>query len=152
MANALIKFEIKNIKEIKATFKQAPVKMTRELNKAIKRIITKIEGTAKREAPVNKQSGGGNLRQSISSKMAGIAKGVVDVSAKYAIYVHEGTRPHIIRIRNKKVLANTRTGRFFGKVVHHPGTKANPFLQRAVDKNKSFIDKEFGNAVEKALK
>jgi len=152
MPTTIVKFKIKNIKEIEDAFKKAPEKMTKELGKAIDKVITKIEGTAKREAPVNKQGGGGNLRQSISSKMSGVARGIVSVDADYAGYVHEGTRPHIIRIRNKKVLANKRTNNVFGKVVHHPGTKANPFLQRAIDKSSSFIDKQFEGAVVNALK
>jgi len=147
-----ISIKVKNLDKIKAKFKIAPVKMTIELGKAINRIITKIENDAKRNAPVNKQSGGGNLRQSIRSIMLGPARGKVEVGANYGIYVHEGTRPHIIRVRQKKVLANKREGRIFGKVVHHPGTKKNPFLQKAVDENKSFINKEFSKAVKQTFK
>ena len=33
---------------------------------------------------------------------------------------------------NKKVLANVATGQVFGTLVHHPGTKANPFMERIV--------------------
>ena len=147
-----IAIKIKNLDKIKAKFKLAPMKMTIELGKAINRIITKIENDAKRNAPVNKRSGGGNLRQSIRSMMIGPARGRVEVGADYGIFVHEGTRPHVIRIRQKKVLANKREGRIFGKVVQHPGTRANPFLQEAVDKNERFINKEFLNAVERAIK
>lgn len=54
--------------------------------------------------------------------------------APYAIPVHEGSRPHIIRARRAPML------RFFwekvGKnvafrSVHHPGVKARPFLRNA---------------------
>lgn len=147
-----IKITIKNLKEIKSAFHKAPLKMTEELNRAIKTVILKIEGDAKKLAPVNKQSGGGNLRQSINSHMTGIASGLVEVGVNYAAAVHEGTRPHIIRISTKRVLANKRTGQIFGKVVHHPGTKANPFLKNAVEQNQSFIDEEFWKAVDKTLK
>jgi len=147
-----ITVKVKNLDEIKAKFKMAPVKMTIELGKAINRIITKVENNAKRNAPVNKKSGGGSLRQSIKSIMLGPARGKVEVGVGYGVYVHEGTRPHIIRIRQKKVLANKREKRFFGKVVQHPGTKANPFLQEAVDENENFINKEFSKAVERTFK
>lgn len=54
----------------------------------------------------------------------------------YAIYVHEGTKPHIIRARNAKALAfkwaaNPSThpsGLSFFASVNHPGTKPNRFL------------------------
>ena len=46
-----------------------------------------------------------------------------DVS--YADMVHNGTRPHTIRPRNKQALRFRIGGRVvFAKVVHHPGTKA----------------------------
>lgn len=152
-----ITVKLNNRKEIMEAFEKAPVKVVKEIGRAINRIILKIESTAKREAPVNKKSGGGNLRQSIRSKMNGVASGIVEVGAEYAIFVHEGTKPHIIRIKNKKVLAEKgekgkKYGRVFGTFVKHPGTEANPFLQRAVDNKEAFIKKEFSKAIDKALK
>lgn len=52
--------------------------------------------------------------------------------ASYAPYVELGTAPHTIKAVNKKVLANAATGEVFGPVVHHPGTKPNPFMERIV--------------------
>lgn len=52
--------------------------------------------------------------------------------ASYAPYVEFGTGPHEIKAVNKRVLANTATGQVFGPLVHHPGTKANPFMERIV--------------------
>lgn len=55
-------------------------------------------------------------------------------AAEYAIYVHEGTRPHVIRPRNKSVLMfNGREGKVFAREVHHPGTRARPFLRNALE-------------------
>jgi len=51
----------------------------------------------------------------------------------YAPYVNDGTRPHIIRPRTKQVLRFKVGGRIvYARVVHHPGTKAQPFLDRAL--------------------
>ncbi len=52
-------------------------------------------------------------------------------SVKYGIYLEEGTRPHIIEVKNKKALhwkdGGTGDDRF-SKKVHHPGTRAyKPF-------------------------
>lgn len=48
--------------------------------------------------------------------------------------VHDGTRPHTIRPRNAQVLRFVVDGRVvFARVVHHPGTRARPFIQRAVE-------------------
>ena len=50
----------------------------------------------------------------------------------YAPYVEYGTRPHIINVVNKRVLANPETGDIFGPTVHHPGTQPNPFMERII--------------------
>lgn len=68
----------------------------------------------------------------------------VEASASYAAYVEFGTKPHIIKPKYAKVLAwnnqgsvgNRQTGsvrsgakpNVFARQVHHPGTKAQPFL------------------------
>lgn len=52
---------------------------------------------------------------------------------EYADMVHGGTRPHIIRPKTKQVLRFKVGGKtVFARVVHHPGTKARPFLDRAL--------------------
>lgn len=136
---------------IRSLLKQQPLIMAKHLAKATSRSIKILEARAKREAPVNKQKGGGNLRQSIRSRMRTPLTGEVEVGAKYGIFVHEGTRPHIIRAKSAKVLANRRGGMFFGKTVRHPGTKANKFMDRAIKASESQINREFDNAMGKAL-
>lgn len=52
---------------------------------------------------------------------------------EYAKYVNDGTRPHIIRPRRAKALRFRVGGRIvYASVVHHPGTKARPFLDDAL--------------------
>lgn len=73
---------------------------------------------------------------------------IVKATAPYAAFVEFDTKPHIIKPRNKRVLAwaangsgrrlsgRARTatrrgangGMRFARVVHHPGTKAQPYL------------------------
>lgn len=142
-----ISLKIKNIDAIMLAWKLAPQKLSQGVHNAIAKTVLKVESNAKREAPVNKQSGGGNLRQSIRSQMIGLGTGIVEVGAEYATYVHEGTRPHMIMTRNRKALANKRTGQVFGRTVNHPGTKANPFLERAVENSQGDIDNYFIKAV-----
>src|SRR5580704_10155397 len=60
--------------------------------------------------------------------------------ASYAPYVEFGTAPHTITAVNARVLANVKTGQVFGRVVHHPGTKANPFMERIVASAQPDID------------
>lgn len=137
---------------IMLAWQQAPMRLANEVHVAIQKTVLKVEANAKREAPVNKRTAGGNLRQSIRSSMSGPASGVVEVGSEYGLYVHEGTKPHMIRAKNRRSLANTRTGQFFGRTVNHPGTRANPFLQRAVDVSEGDIDQYFINAVNNIFK
>jgi hypothetical protein len=58
-----------------------------------------------------------------------------DESAPYAVYVHEGTRPHEITPRQSPVLAfpSRSSGMtVFTTRVNHPGTRADPFLWNAL--------------------
>ena len=71
-------------------------------------------------------------------------EGKVGAAASYAVDVELGTAPHEIRPVNGKVLAFQVAGKMvFTPVVHHPGTKANPFMRRAADLAKSKIDATF---------
>ena len=146
-----ISIKIQNLDKLKAAFLKAPAIATAEYGRAIERTAFKIEGDAKRAAPVNKGSGGGTLRQSISSKMTGKASAVIQSKAKYSAYVDQGTKPHIIRVKNARVLANRRTGQIFGKVVRHPGTRKNPYFTNALKGNESFMNNELQNAMQNVL-
>jgi len=48
----------------------------------------------------------------------------------YAVFVYYGTKPHVIEPKRKKAL-KTPYGTF--KKVNHPGTKANPYLDDALE-------------------
>lgn len=75
---------------------------------------------------------------------ASIAMGQVINKTNYALAVHEGTSPHIIRGKRKRKPTKKRkyrgvkTLRFsvggqiiFRRVVHHPGSKGRPWLRDA---------------------
>lgn len=57
----------------------------------------------------------------------------ISFNTDYAEYVNDGTRPHIIRPRRAQALRFVVGGQIvFARVVRHPGTRANPFLDRAL--------------------
>jgi hypothetical protein len=60
--------------------------------------------------------------------------GGVSADRPYALYVHQGTKPHIIRARRVSALRffwpRTERVEHF-RYVHHPGTKPRPFLTEA---------------------
>ena len=85
---------------------------------------------------VNVQTG--NLRNNLEysyRKTGDIVKITITSDTPYSSFVHEGTRPHIIRPVRKQVLKFQVGGRtVFTKEVNHPGTKARPFLRKALKK------------------
>lgn len=104
--------------------------------------------------------------------------GSISPTVKYAIWVHEGTRPHAITARNARALAipigagagDVYIGRFkrkrrvkvhvgkrsrlgiagqdfiFRRSVQHPGSRANPFMERIIQKSTLQINQIFKNA------
>lgn len=67
----------------------------------------------------------------------------------YAPFVIHGTKPHIIAARNAKALhwkAADGSDRF-ATMVHHPGTKPNPYGRRAADRSKPVWDAKFKQIV-----
>lgn len=101
----------------------------RELREASRQVVTR----AKVLAPVRT----GRLRSSIRAEAPAIFSvgGRVKVGSdlEYAGFVNDGTAPHIIRPQRAQVLRFNVGGRVvYAKVVNHPGTRARPFLDRAL--------------------
>lgn len=58
----------------------------------------------------------------------------IEARTSYAMYVHEGTRPHEIRPKRVSTLRFIAGGEIhFAKVVHHPGTRGVFFMKRALE-------------------
>lgn len=58
---------------------------------------------------------------------------VVGSDVEYAAYVNDGTRPHRIPARPGGVLRFVWNGQVtYARYVQHPGTRAKPFLDRAL--------------------
>lgn len=100
------------------------------LNSAMPRIVLRLENELKLAAPVNKDKTAknrGDLRRSINLTYG--RDEIIIFANEIIFYVLYGTKAHIIKAKNKKVLANKKKGIIFGKSVMHPGTRPNPFMQ-----------------------
>ncbi len=60
-------------------------------------------------------------------------------TAKYAVFVHEGTAAHAIYPKNKQALY-WPGAKHPVKKVNHPGSRANPFMPRILQNSQSDID------------
>jgi HK97 gp10 family phage protein len=85
----------------------------------------------------------GYLASTVYKQVSG-SEGVVGVAASYGKAVVEGTAPHEIRPTNGNVLSFMVAGkRVFTPIVHHPGTKPNPFMQNALEEAQGKVDVTF---------
>lgn len=135
--------------------------------RSLRRAGTRMEREVKRRTPVRT----GHLRGSWTTQTRNGGWGVViGTDKEYARFVEEGTRPHEIRPRTKKVLAwptggrsaaglgrgpqGTRKGKgvlAFARVVKHPGTKGVHMAQRAVDEKGGEVVSLLRQALQKHL-
>ena len=108
-----------------------------DVRKVVKNSAFNIERNAKSSASVKT----GHLRRSISTKMGDMEATIHTSNLKYAPMVEFGTRPHIIRAKNKKALY-WKGATHPVKQVRHPGSKAKPYLIPAFEKEKDqFLEK-----------
>ena len=70
-------------------------------------------------------------------------------NVKYGPSVEYGSKPHIIKAKNAKVLTDGKT--FFGKQVRHPGTSPQSYLRLAFDTCKKNTPDIMAKAYKKAI-
>lgn len=124
------------VKKSHRDFKMAIIDGTNEMHKMAKKKI--------RQHSSNSKVRSGTLTNNIHQKIIGGGyTGEIVSHASYSQAYEEGTRPHIIRIRSKKVLAGPKRGApsgwksvgqdyaTYGTKVRHPGTQPRPFMYPA---------------------
>ncbi len=136
-----------NTDELMKAVKAEPIIASQEIQKAVNKSAIKVLQIAQKEAPVKTH----HLVQRIKARFEPLV-GIVESLAQYSVFVHEGTRPHIILPVRKKALANVKRGLMFGRKVNHPGTSPNRFMLRSIKKAIPSIERYFEQAVENIVK
>jgi len=100
------------------------------------------------KAPVRSGRLLGSIRKIVSENEA-----IIGPTVPYAVYVEYGTAPHEIRPVRAKVLAFEVAGKMvFTPIVHHPGTKPNPFVRETaeavLEKIRDFWSQAFSRVVQ----
>ena len=91
------------------------------------------------------------LRSSIHTKV-GTGQAIVSANARYASWVENGTRPHVIVPRRKTWLRFEQAGQIrFAKSVQHPGTQPRPFMREAQHKATPLFERLVHDAVRNAF-
>lgn len=85
----------------------------------------------------------GRLAQSISKEISD-GEATISALAPHAKFVVFGTAPHEIKpINARKLVFNAGGKLIFASLVHHPGSKPNPFMQNAVEDARSKAEEIF---------
>ena len=115
------------------------------ISKALQYVALDVDANVGKEAPKIT----GRLAGSWMAHILNPMTWVINSNVKYRWWVNDGTKPHEIRPVNAQALHFKVGGdEVFCKVVHHPGTKANPYIQRAV----ALTEKRIPEFADKAIK
>jgi len=115
-----------------------------------------VAAALKGHAPVGKGPGAGAFRDSIRGSRHVDATGAVltfTSNVPHAKFVIGGTRPHLIRPRHARALYWVDpSGRDrFARLVHHPGTRPNRFVEHAVAPLVPFLRARLAATIERAF-
>ena len=105
-----------------------------------------IEAQAKINLDRNKSVVTGHLRRGIATKIGNMEVTVHTSNIKYAPMVEYGTKPHIIKPKNKKALY-WKGAKHPVKSVRHPGSRAKPFLIPAFEKEKEVLIRDLEKVI-----
>jgi hypothetical protein len=107
------------------------------VGRQVKAVTEAVARDARAECPVDS----GDLVSTIRTRYPGGLRGIVVVGGNapgrlahnvdYWAAVEYGSRPHTIRSHGTWSLRSD-DGEYFGRVVHHPGTRAQPFMRTAL--------------------
>jgi len=124
--NIQISYKLHGIEAWKEFFK-TPI--SEDIDPEIYRAGQVLWRLVRSEAPVRT----GKLRNSIFLRFRGPRSFLIGEGVDYGIYVRRGTRAHIIRPREKKALWWPGLPHPVA-IVHHPGTRPNDYMARALER------------------
>jgi len=144
-----ISVEIKGVEELNAAFKKAPQIAVGELRRAILKALITLQGEARKF--VVKDTG--RLVNAIRYVQPTMVSGKLTAETQYAIYVHEGTKPHFPPLSAVEPWAKRHgvPALVVARAIARKGTKANPFFDEAKKSSAQSLDSIFKNAIDKII-
>lgn len=142
----MIRLEVAGLDAVEKRLMEVPKKIEHKVLLDMSQIVYD-----KAHDAIDKHTKTGALRQSLYNRAipGGREVGNDPKRAPHALFVHWGSKPHIIKPKNKKALRWSAGGQFvFSKIVHHPGYKGDPYLVNAARD----AMRQFDTIVQNALK
>ena len=142
----MIKIDTSEIDKFVIDLKDTSENIRSDVQKVLKKSGFNIEAKAKLNITNNGSVKTGHLRRGITTDVGNMEVTVHTSNIKYARGVEEGTRPHIIRAKNKKALY-WKGAKHPVKSVRHPGSRAKPFLIPAFEKEKEVLIRDLEKVI-----
>lgn len=147
-----LKIKVDTEKLVRA-FEKAPDKTREKLRQAVKTTARDIKARASAEHRYTSRSGTLE-REGTAYRTDGLRAEIYldEEAVKYARYIHEGKRPHMVEPRNKNVLRRVKGEDFeFGKRFFVRGTRPDPFLYNAAEKEAPAFERRLAAALDEVL-
>lgn len=141
---AEIEVQIHGLKELRQAFRDYPKISEPVLQKAIVASQFVFQKHNLKDDPTPWRTG--NLLQSFRFNFGRLTARYFP-TARYSIYVHQGTRPHVIRPRNRLALY-WEGAQHPVRMVRHPGTQPNRFMPAIVQRSVGDLNKLFREALD----
>jgi HK97 gp10 family phage protein len=145
-----VKVEVTGIDELVKSFTKSPAVVRKYANEAIKKSVFTLLANARINTPVDR----GFLRGAAMVTSFEDFKGMLKNQAPYAIYVHEGTRPHYVSTKAIEGWANRKGIPPWAvrRAIMTKGTKAQPFFNDSVEASQEEVQKFFNQAAQSVVK
>ena len=137
----MIKVDVNDLNEFSVKILKLSQEAEENVKKVVKNSAFKIQKEAISNLTKNKSVATGHLRRAVSTDIKGLEATVHTSNVKYAIMVEKGTKAHLIKPKNKKMLY-WKGASHPVRIVRPPGSRAKPFLEPAFEKEKDqFLEK-----------
>lgn len=142
---AFIEVKINGLEKLSALSKDFPVVAEKRIGIAIRRSLERLYREIGFEAPKDT----GHMARTWT-RVLGRFQGTLKAGTNYAVYVHEGTRPHFPPTEALKDWSRRHGIPAFlvARKISQKGTKANPFVTRALKNARAGIASEFSKALD----
>jgi hypothetical protein len=120
--------------------------MLKLVGKELEKCAYKIERTSKEYVPEKYEESSGDLRRSINTKPVSLLEYQVGTNVDYALYIEEGTTPHIIN--GNPLLHWQRNGTdYYATQVYHTGNRPYLYMERAMFTHTEDLEERIAKAI-----
>ena len=142
--------ELIGLADLQADVSRLETRRVRELDDAAEAGAEHVRDAVARRAGRHRASGRMARQVKVIARADGLA---VHASGRVAHLITGGTAPHTIRSHGRALELRSAGGglRGFAEVVHHPGTRADPFVARGLEDALPDVDRELEHAGDRIL-